>query len=789
MAVRSHQSCTIVAVNYTAQARVLASSFARTQADAGFSTLVIDGTEADRCLEGVGTVLLPDDLGVEPATLRRMRTIYDVMEYATALKPALLMHLLRSGARSATYFDPDVRLYADVGDVFARAEADGLVLTPHATEPLPRDGRHLDEAEIMHAGIYNLGFVATGPSGFRFLSWWHQRLQIDAVVDLANALFTDQRWVDWAPAIDTPTVLRDVSLNVAYWNVHERALDRDVEGTWRVNGTPLRFFHFSGYDPASPWLLSKHQGAAPRGLLSEQPGLRALCDAYAEELVAAGHIDARRERYRHDVLPSGLRLTPVVRRLCRAAMVDADQAAPPDPWDDTDRFTAWLVETYVRAGPFGFSRLEESLWRSRADLQDAFPDPLGGSAGPFRTWLDTSPEAMSQYAAIGLEPPQRRPSARRTRGRPQAGWSVVGYARAELGVGEAGRRVARAIAHTGVPSELVGVSLGTLSRQAHAVRGEVADLPGYDNLLLAVNADQTPRVACMLGLEPPRGRVVGYWFWELETFPEDLHHAFTFVDEVWVATEFTRAAVAAATDKPVRVVPLPALVPSRPTPYRRRDLSIPEDRTTFLVNFDYLSVMERKNPLGAIEAYTRAFAPDEGTCLLVKSINGNHRILDRERVRLAVADRPDILLVEDYLSASQMRAAAELVDCVVSLHRSEGYGLNLADAMCCGTPVVATAYSGNMSYMDDTTALLVPFTMCEVGPGAEPYDPQAVWADPDLDRAAEAMRLVVDDPGLVASVTEAARTRMLDLAPSALAPQLLPLLLPGLGDAGLGRAS
>lgn len=760
---------------------------------AEFSTLVIDGTDDDRALEGIGTVLLPEDLGIDMSTIRLMQTIYDVMEYATALKPALLMRLMRRGARSATYFDPDIRIYGDLTDVFERAEADGIVLTPHTVEPMPRDGRHLNEAAIMHAGMYNLGFIATGPAAYRFLTWWHERLTVDAVVDLPNALFTDQRWIDWAPAIGRPTVLHDKGLNAAYWNVHERPLTRDTNGAWMAGGAPLRFFHFSGYDPATPWILSKHQGQKPRNLFSEAPGLRALCDAYGQELVDVGHVQLRRQRYRHDTLPSGLRLSPAVRRLCRDELVHGDAAPvpPPDPWTDPEAFASWLFDPSVQAGPLQFSRFEDGLWRTRPDLQAAFPDHLGGHAPQFREWLDTSPDAAGQYEALGGDSHRRPlpPSARSSDPwHAGTGWSVVSYARAELGVGEAGRRVAKSLAYTGLPWETVGVTLGSLSRQQHDFKGRLATRPGYPNTIVCANADQTPRLATMLELERSRarGRTIGYWFWELETFPERFRDAFRFVDEVWVASEFTEAAVSAVTDLPVRTVPLPVRVPSSSTRFTRRSLGMPEDKSVFLVSFDYLSVLERKNPLGAIEAYKQAFAPGEGTCLVVKSINGEHRPLDRERVRLAAEGRSDILLMEQYVSSQQSVAMVELADCVVSLHRAEGYGLNLVDAMARRTPVIATAYSGNMTFMDHQSAFLVPFTMREVGPDAAPYDRDAVWADPDLDHAARSMRQIVDDRHLVADVIANAVSRMEDLAPERLAPRLRSLLtdeaLPGTVD-------
>ncbi|WP_454049418.1 glycosyltransferase [Cellulomonas sp. Marseille-Q8402] len=779
---RRHAVCTIVARNYIAQARVLARSFVAHNPDAHFVTLIIDGDDSDRSLDGLGAVVLPADLGLDQDVLDSMHVMYDVMEYATALKPAMLMHLHRSGAASASYFDPDIRVYGRLDDVFESAVSHGVALTPHALAPLPRDGKRLTESDIMHSGMYNLGFIATGGSAYRFLTWWHERLTTDAVVDLGNALFTDQRWIDWAPSFEAVEILRDPGLNAAYWNLHEREIRRGEDGEWRAGDRPLRFFHFSGYDPAKPWLLSKHLGPMPRTLLSEHSDLRALCDDYGRELVELEHVTLRKNPYRNDRTPDGLRLTPLVRRMYRDSVVSEDRTAvpAPNPLRDPAAFRAWLTGPTVRAGQFSFSRFEYAIWRMRDDLQRAFPAPLGPDAQHFRNWLDADPGAQELLASLGPAPREeaRTSGAPRPRasGEPDFGWSLVGYARAELGVGEAGRRLSQAVSRTGVPWEMVGVTQGPQSRQQHRYQGRITEHPRYVNSILCVNADQTPLLAERLDLGRNGGIRVGYWFWELEDFPALFDPAFEYVDEVWVSTTFNQRAVAARTGKPVRVVPLPITAPRDPTLLRRHHLGLPEDKTVFLANFDFLSVMARKNPLGAIEAYRAAFGPDDGAVLVVKSINGHLRPTERERLRLATLDRPDIVLRDGYLTAHEMRALTELVDCVVSVHRSEGFGLNLADAMAVGTPVVATAYSGNMDFMTEDTAFLVPYNLTDVGPDADPYDAKARWADPDLALAAAAMRSVHDDPARAKAVASRARTHIAQFSVDGVASTVAPLL-------------
>ena len=159
---------TIVARNYLPQSRVLARTFLEHHPGARFSTLVIDGTEHDRAASEVGEVLLIDDIGLDTAEWRPMAAMYTVMEFATALKPAALLHLLRTcvaDGEAVAYIDPDIQVMTEFTDVFDHAVEHGIALTPHLLQPLPRDGCTPDERVFMQAGLFNLGFVCVGHRG------------------------------------------------------------------------------------------------------------------------------------------------------------------------------------------------------------------------------------------------------------------------------------------------------------------------------------------------------------------------------------------------------------------------------------------------------------------------------------------------------------------------------------------------------------------------------------------------------------------------------------------------
>ena len=783
---------TIVARNYVAHARVLAASFRKYHPRACFVTLVIDGDENDRAsLSGLGTVALPADLGLDPDEWAQMAGIYTVLELATAVKPALLRWLLNGGVRGTgetgpvAYLDPDVVVYGPFPEVYGVAERSGIAVTPHVLHPMPRDGLEPDEGMIMRAGLFNLGFIVVGTSAGPFLDWWHERLRLDAIVDPANGLFTDQRWVDWLPSLFSYEVLRDHGLNVAYWNVHERPFTVRADGAVLAAGEPLKFFHFSGFDPDRPLVLSKHAGTRSRVLLSDHPIVARLCRDYIELLAASDHAAQRTVPYGFASTRNGVHLTPVARAAYRTAIKDATTSAqlPPSPFaaDGGEAFTQWLMATDLGPPELALMTWQVHLWQQRPDLQAAFPDLEGNDAYGYRHWLDNDPVAESLHADLHLPARPRSPTRPSTpprslrRGGRHAnrvaeptgfGWNVVGYHAAEQGVGEAGRRMNLALEHAGIPTELVAVSADS-SRQQHRIRRPLNHTVVHRRSLYCVNADQLPHAVA--ATDPSAGsdgsanrdRRIGLWFWEVDQFPERWMSSFDLVDEVWCASPFTAAAIGAVAPVPVRVIPLPVSARSVATPFSRTQLGLPEG-FVFLCVSDFHSVFERKNPLGSLAAYVRAFGPDDGATLVLKSINGVNRPTELDRLRRAAAHRPDVIVVDGYVDAHRVQGLIEHCDCMVSLHRSEGFGLNLASAMATARPVIATGYSGNLTFMDQDSAFLVPYDLVPVGTGRDPYPATANWADPDLDAAAALMRRVFDDPAGAAIVGKRGRATVLE---------------------------
>ena len=745
---------TVVARNYLPQARVLARSFLDHHPDGRVVVLVVDapgeGLRDDEPFE----VVTPGQLPVDTRELQRMATIYTVLELATALKPFLLRYLVVDrGEPAATYLDPDIQVFAPLDDIDDLAREHSIVLTPHRLQPLPEDGRQAIERSFVLAGAYNLGFIAVSGAAQPFLDWWGDNCRRDCVMSPAEGLFVDQRWLELGVAYFRHHVLRDPGCNVAYWNLDTRPLAT----------TPLRFFHFSGYDPDVPHLLSVHQGGQPRLLLSEHPELRRLCADYAVRLDAEGWRECCKLTYGLDQAANGMRINGLMRRIYRREMLQRNLGEPygigevadlPNPFDpdEVDAFVALLRSPFPGSEAPRISRYLHALHGDRLDVQISFPKLTGEEGNHFLWWMR---EMGSHDLGVPFElvPTEDelypRPVAGRIR-RPE-GVRVVGYLAAELGVGEAGRAMAAGLHAAGEPFRVLASERLTSNRQNARPYQEGDGPEDGDVNLICVNADRLDNLIERLEPDVRRGRrTIGVWGWEVEEFPSIYAGAADHVDEVWTYSRHAAAAIRPAIDKPVHVVPLP-VVERRPARRTRAELGLP-DGFTFLFCFDFFSILERKNPLGAIEAFCRAFAPGEGPQLVVKSINGERCLAELERLHMRVLDRPDVHVRDGYLDPADHLALVGASDAYVSLHRAEGFGYTMAEAMLAAKPVIATGYSGNLEFMDERNSFLVDYEMTSIGEGSAPYPARSRWADPDLDQAAEIMRRLVDDPSAALQV-------------------------------------
>ncbi|MBB5958775.1 glycosyltransferase involved in cell wall biosynthesis [Saccharothrix tamanrassetensis] len=728
-------------------ASVLARSYLRHHPDHAFVVLVADvwdlaaGTAGDSeptasagltgsFEPGAVTVLSARDLGLPADDYLRLATCGTSEQLVQAAAPLLVRRLLATHDL-VVHLGADSVVLAPLPDF-----GDGLTLVPKLLHPLPDDGRH-----PARVGGFTENFVAVGRSGESFdteafVDFWADRTRADLLAG------SPEGWAADAAALFEHRVARDPGIGVAAWNLHER----EPAGT--------RLIDFTGHDPEQPWLAARDHD---RVLLSERPEWRAVYDLAPRRPTRASNFDTfgasgtstdGSTNGSTDGDGDGEKITPTMREVFKDALRAAAEpdpldtrpkTLPPHPFDgDGSAFKAWLTSPATPAQrASGMNRLLHGVWQSRIDLRAAFPRPLDALDPGFRDWCTRHgvDEGIPTWA-LPVPPREVAPPV------DAFGVNVAGYHTAELGIGEMGRVILNVVEAAGIPHVSVV--------DEHSVRGtartgvaapDSVGRPRYPVSLITVNGDFT-RPLLEADPEVGHGRYrIGLWAWELAEFPATMHH-FGFVDEVWTVSDFVRRAVEPHSPVPVRTVPIPVVerAPVRAEPRR------PGETTGFLFAFDFNSTAQRKNPWGVVTAFQRAFPGRTDVKLVIKSTNAHLHTGAAERLRLMTADDPRITLVERYLGAGELAELYATSHAYVSLHRSEGFGLTVAEAMMRGLAVVSTDYGGTSEFVTPAVGWPVPHTMTEVGEGWPPYQPNARWADPDLDAAARAMREIADDP-------------------------------------------
>jgi glycosyltransferase involved in cell wall biosynthesis len=311
-------------------------------------------------------------------------------------------------------------------------------------------------------------------------------------------------------------------------------------------------------------------------------------------------------------------------------------------------------------------------------------------------------------------------------------------------MGELSRSVIDAAGAAGVQVSVCDYEVNNDARQQDYSAGMIQNEIRYSVNVCAVNADQTSALFETLPGDGFRNRYnIGYWAWEVEDFPAQYHRALDHYDEIWTISSFCQDAI--SRKAPIPVIRMPLVVnPAETAGCGREYFALRPDEFLFLSIFDLRSVFRRKNPLGVIQAFRLALSRLPDARLLLKVNNARQFPEQMQQIRTACAGLP-VTVMDNVMSRAELNDLVACCDCVVSLHRSEGFGLVLAEAMYLAKPVMATAYSGNLDFTHPDTAFLVGGEMTEVGPDAGPYPAMSRWIEPDVSAAAEMLAVVRND--------------------------------------------
>jgi glycosyltransferase involved in cell wall biosynthesis len=782
---------TVATMRTLARTRALVASLRRNQPDWPVSVLLIGGAgavaaaaraEPSLSIRSVAELL---ELDVETLLAR-----HDEEDLAILLLPALLLRQLEQDPEPVVHLPGSAWLLGGLQPLEALLRRSGVVLVPRTSVDPPEDGLEPSHEQLERAGRIDATVMAVDASdGARdFLRWWSGHVEqalgsLDAlsVGDRPEDRPWLSRFLELAPARFSTGVLEDPGCNLSMWNLDRHTLEQGTSGIVVDGHAQLRFFNLPGFDPDRPYRLA---AGASRARVSRSRVLRELCARYAQELRESGWNDAE---HRHEVgrrLFDGLVYDDALRAIYGRALALGEDFGDVFSEQGSRAFLAWLEQPAPRGGTRGVSRyVFYRVSRERADVLRAYPDlDDEQDAAGFLAWcrafgaheLDIPDRFMpggagaaTRRAPATAKAPSVEPAVRPARSRdangarpagdagerpatavPAAELAVrlTGYMGHTLGLGAAARAYAEGLTAAGVPVSTVSVPLHHLALPV--ALEEAYGRHGFEDLvhgsrhgfeIVAVNADELPDFVQRLGEDYFEGPRIGIWGWETNSIPARWRRAFELVQEIWVYSRFMAENIGAQAPVPVIALPPPVERPREPAAPDRLGLG---DGFLFLFAFDYLSTVQRKNPVGLIEAFRRAFAPGEGPRLLIKTINAPLRPLSEEELLWAADGREDIHVIDRSLSTSELNGLMAGCDCYVSLHRAEGFGLTLAEAMSIGKPTIATGYSGNVDFMNDANSYLVDYEIGRVGPECEIYPPEGEWAEPSVEHAAELMRRV-----------------------------------------------
>ena len=643
------------------------------------------------------------------------------------------------------------------------------------------------------------------------IAWWAVQLKKNCRVDLENGIFVDQKFMDMAPAfVNKCEILRHPGYNIAYWNLLNRTVEKSGS-QYFINGEPISFFHFSVIVPGNYSIFSKHQDRFEPTDLGEcaelfetyltqlefwgHSELKNIPYAYNYFSNGEKIPDLLRKIYSRtqdtstlgkdkifspDVEWANAPAKDISSRLGVPATLVMEEIWSARPDLNTifaihtdigfEQFCRW----FIASAPSEYD-LPQSLVEPVQNALDAAQKISGGQLRSPTQWIakkaiSATPIFRGAYRRLphkvrvkirqtivnkagNLEPNyDNKLSSRGSLSQDlPPGVSLYGYLDSISGVGEGARRNIDCLRKAGIDHtsfNVVNGQNGSLSISSSQKMNRLR--PAHQVALFHVNADQVPRVMAEIPSAQLEGVYrIGYWAWELSEFPNEWIDAFEYLDEVWVCSEFVKLAVKKKTSRPVKV--LPHAIPEYANKTAERtEFGLPDHKFLFFYSFDLNSYSTRKNPGDVYKAFKAAFGDAnsfDDPMLVVKS----HGSLTRDARWNALVEKlesdPRVVLFDMEMDQDRYQRLQSTCNAFVSLHRSEGFGLNMAEFMAMGKPVIATAYGGNLDFMTSENSYLVDFHLVPVGDENYIHGKDQYWAQPNIDHAAKLMREVAAQNG------------------------------------------
>ena len=365
--------CTILARNYLPSALTLSDSLRRYGNGTPLVVFVTDATPQTELPEIDGVRwMLPASLELPERTLLELLMFYDLVGFATSVKPLILQSLLRD-YEQVVYLDPDTYLVSGMAELEpALDDGAGIVLTPHYLTP-PPPGSAFSEGHLLHAGVYNLGFCAVNRGADELLRWWWNHLRSECLHDPLSGLFVDQKWMDIGSVLFGAHVLRHYGYNVGAGNVRERPLALDSDGYYIAsNGDRLRLFHFHAFDPHQPESLFNRLRTRAGPVRADNEALKKLCREYAEAVTEKRRQLGSQPPYIYSADTTGRPISRHMRHAYRVSAL-ADPGRLPSPFlpDEAADYERWRRSAVPLAGRLAMSDMAKGLRCALPDEYDA----------------------------------------------------------------------------------------------------------------------------------------------------------------------------------------------------------------------------------------------------------------------------------------------------------------------------------------------------------------------------------------------------------------------------------
>jgi hypothetical protein len=675
---------TICARNYSSLASALGDSVQRHHPEKLYSVWLLDFKGIEDLPSNVQYRDVRDCMS--PQLWDELTFRYSILELSTAVKPFVLRYLFEHGAETVTYFDPDIFLFSPMNEVFETlgAGASGVII-PHMLKPFPKDGERPGDLDILQSGIYNLGFISLRRCSdtLEFLGWWSAWLETHCYSDPALGIFTDQKWINFAP-IFWPSiyVLRHLGYDVAYWNLHERQLLLHGD-QYRIDDYPLVFFHFSGFNANTPSVLSKYD---TRFKVQEGSDLSKILRFYGNEVNSRGFEITRNINLPVESFVDGVPVDWLVRLLYRKAKTRGLKVCHPRNVGPGS-FRAYIGQAN-RSEPL--SPYFNEVVRLRQDLNPL--SALGGRQA-LVDWLRRTGAMELGVMSEVIEPDITH---------------AVRYSFAAFHISEGNScGYARIFDHLGIspywidPRAADPIEMSDPEREFDFL--EV--LPPSNIVFLRCSIDELENLkeSIQLALVPGFPVVIGILDGLSSSISKGSTQSLANLDEIWVTSTYLASKLSKSTLR--SVLQIPPVISPLDVQSKRSELGYLESDILFLIAVTPESAQDWRIASEVVAAFEASFANVKGRLLLIAILGEN---VPEVETRVAIWSKKNFVNAMRMSDAiASMNELLMTCDVFVDLNLYEGIDIRLGTAMSLGKAVIGAAFGGNLDFMTPENSFLI----------------------------------------------------------------------------------